>query len=291
MPNEKLEFLYKQRERSERHIQAAMAVISEKRQIRSREKRKKEEEAVRLKKEIRDAWNEKMIKKKKRQKMDRFSEWMDKYGWQYKMKNEPKEEISPKEISQFGEERILFQAVLEKDQRANFCEFAKSNELLSEIKVEHRPIKKELEQLEELSEFDEDRNLFQAVFEKEERADFFEVVKSSELISEIEVEHNPVKKEVEQLEEVGEFVETFPTLVCGTFSTKRVYRVFKRRRNEEITDGKTFGHESVSQYSIHQDHDYCYNGGADIDPLEIDNTEISSFVPPDIDIKEENFDF
>ena len=115
MPNEKIEFLYKQRERSERHIQAAMAVISEKRQIRSREKRKKEEETLRLKKEIRDAWNEKRIKKKKRQKLDRFSEWMDKYGWQYKMKNEPKEEISPKEISQFGKERNLFQVVLEKD--------------------------------------------------------------------------------------------------------------------------------------------------------------------------------
>lgn len=213
-----------------------MAVINEKRQFKNREKRKKEDETLRLKKEIRAAWNEKRIKKKKRQKMDRFSKWMDKYGWQYKKKDEPKEEMP----------------------------------------------------LEEISQFEEERTLFQAVFEEEQKAEFSEVARSSELISEIKVEDNPIKKEVEQLEEVGEFVETLPSLECGTFSTKRVYKVFKRRRNDEITDGKPFAHESVSEYSLYQDHDYCYNTGADNDPLKIDYTETSSF---DMDIKEENLDF
>ena len=195
MPNEKLEFLYKQRERSERHIEAAMAVINEKRQFKNLEKRKKEDETLRLKKEIRDAWNEKRIIKKERQKMYRFREWMKKYGWQYKKKCEPKEEMPSKEFSQFEEEKSLVQAFSEKKQKAKL----------------------------------------------------FEVAQSSELISEIKVEDNPIKKEVEQLEEMGEFVETLPSLDSGTFLTKRVYQVLKRRRNDEITDGRTFGHESVSQ--------------------------------------------
>ena len=231
IPDEKLEFLYKQRERSQRHLQAALAAIHDRRQIKNHEKMIREEETLRLKKEKRDAWKEKRIKQKEKEKAEKFNEWMDKYGWQYKKKHESNREEPEDDINQLREERNLFQAVEEEEPKADFC-----------------------------------------------------AAESSPLISEIEVEHNSIKTELEQVEGKAEFVETFPSLDRDTFSfsTKRVYKVVKRRKNDEITDGKTLSHgshESVINFSsekcsskIQQEHNYC---GADpeIDPLKIEIKE------------------
>ena len=113
IPNEKLEFLHKQRERSQRHLQAALAVIHDKRQTKNHEKKIREEETLRLKKEKRDAWKEKRIKQKEKEKAEKFNEWMDKYGWQYKKKHESNREEPEDDINQLREERNLFQAVAE----------------------------------------------------------------------------------------------------------------------------------------------------------------------------------
>ena len=231
IPNENLEFLCKQRERSQRHLQAALAVIHDQRQTKNHEKKMREEETLRLKKEKRDAWNEKRIKQKEKEKAEKFNEWMDKYGWQYKKKHEPNREEPEEEIPQLREERNLFQAVEEEEPKADFC-----------------------------------------------------AAESSPLISEIEVEHNSIKTELEQVEEKAEFVETFSSLDRDTFSfsTKRVYKVVKRRKTDEFTDGIILSHgsqESVINFSsvkgdsqIHQDHNY---GCADpeIDPLKIEIKE------------------
>ena len=154
-----------------------------------------------------------------------------------------------------------------------------------QYKKKHEPNREEPE--EEIPQLREERNLFQAVEEEEEeeepKADSC-AAESSPLISEIEVEHNSIKTELEQVEGKAEFVETFPSLDRDTFSfsTKRVYKVVKRRKNDEFSDGKTLSHgsqESVINFSsekcsfkIQQEHNYC---GADpeIDPLKIEIKE------------------
>ena len=267
IPYEKLDFLYQQRERSESHFQAALAVIHDKRQKKNLGKKLREEETLRLKKENRDAWNKIRIKQKEKEKAEKkrkeFNEWMDKYGWQYKIKHEPNREEPEEEIPQLGEKRNSCQAVEEEEEEEE---------------------------------------------EGEHKAGFCKAAQSSPLISEIEVDQNPIKTEVEQVEEVAAFVETFPSLDCDTFSTKRVYKVVKRRKHDEATDAETCSQESDSNWKppqpsssyyfflekviskIHHDHNYGIKTILEDSKVGVSEADSTSLISMKSEFEDDKFD-